>query len=98
MRGPEDLIQVYVTLMSHISLDRERITEDPVWASISDGKDLSDPEQLNQAMRQYLESYIQRQQLFGGETVFMPSTNGPADLMLADMEIVKEEEQPNASV
>lgn len=88
MRGPEDLIQVDVTLHSRISLDRERIVDDPAWAAIVDKLDLNDPEQLDQALRMYLNSYIQRQQLFGGSVIFMPSTNGPADITLRDMEVV----------
>ena len=88
MRGAEDLIQVDVVLVSRISLDRERIVEDPVWAGIVSNLDLNDPNQLNQALELYVRSYIQRQQLFGGVEVFMPSTNGPADIALDKMEVV----------
>jgi hypothetical protein len=87
MRGPEDLITIRVTLSATISLDRERIVEDPAWASIADNVDLEDPEQKDQALFQYLASYIRREQLF--DSVFMPSTNGPSDLVLENLEEVK---------
>lgn len=85
MRSPEDLIQVQVKLSATISLDRERITEDPAWASIADNVDLNDPEQVEQALYLYLGQYITREkkQLF--DSIFMPSTNGPADIIIDDM-------------
>lgn len=86
MRSPEDLIKIRVAMLSTISLDRERIIEDPVWASIADNLDLNNPGQVEQALYLYLESYIHRQQLFGGNNVFMPSTNGPADIEVINME------------
>lgn len=81
MRGPEDLIVIDVKLSARVSLDRERIIEDPAWAVIADKVDLNNPEQLEQALWLYLASYIHRQQLFGPQ-VFMPATNGPADLVI----------------
>lgn len=87
MRTPEDLIKVRVALVADVSLDRERITEDPAWASIADKIDLNNPGQVEQALYLYLESYIHRQQLFG-EQIFMPSTNGPADIRVTHMEDV----------
>lgn len=88
MRTPEDLILVKVTLSALVSLDLERITEDPRWAQIADNVNLNDPEQREQALFQYLGSYIsrEREQLF--DSVFMPATNGPADLTVEKMEDV----------
>lgn len=88
MRTPEDLILVKVTLSALVSLDLERIIEDPRWATVADNVDLNDPEQREQALFQYLGSYIgrEREQLF--DTVFMPATNGPADLTVEKMENV----------
>lgn len=88
MRGMEDLLLIRVTLSSTISLDRERITEDPQWAVIADNIDLSDQKQLEQALFAYLARYINRgnEKLF--DSVFMPSTNGPSDLTIEKMEIV----------
>lgn len=85
MRGPEDLIVLDVKMSARVSLDRERIIEDPAWANIADKVNLTDPEELKQALQQYLESYILRQQLFGPQ-VFMPSTNGPADIIVERIE------------
>lgn len=89
MRTLEDKILVRVKMSSLISLDLERIVEDPVWASIADNVDLNDPEQREQALFNYLGSYIRRHQLFGGCNVFMPSTNGPSDIEIIEMEDVK---------
>jgi hypothetical protein len=85
MRTPDDLIKIKVTMNSVLSLDRERIIQDPVWAGIADNYNLEDPEQAEQALFLYLVSYIQRQQLFG-ECIFMPATNGPSDLLVDNME------------
>ena len=91
-RGPEDIFEVEVLLASRISLDRERVVEDPAWAAIADNFDLSDPEQVDKALYLYLQQYIQRQQLFGGQVVFMPATNGPADIRLVRMDNTSMEE------
>lgn len=88
MRGPEDLILIKVSLSSTISLDRERIIEDPQWAAIADRIDLNNTEQREQALFEYLARYINRgnEKLF--DSVFMPSTNGPSDLNIEKMEVV----------
>ena len=88
MRTPEDLIKVRVVMLSTISLDRERIIEDPIWASIVDNLDLDNSEQIEQAIYLYLESYINRHQLFSGNSIFMPSTNGPSNIETLKMEIL----------
>lgn len=93
MRGPEDLVRVKVTLSSIVSLDRERIVEDPAWAAIADNVDLNDPEQVEKALAKYLNSYLQRQMLFGGQDVFMPSTNGPASLEMISAETIQPEKE-----
>lgn len=87
MRTQEDLIEIEVMMRSKVSLDRERIIEDPQWASIADKVNLDDPYELKQALFSYLGSYISRQQIFGGESIFMPSTNGPANIRIVNMEI-----------
>lgn len=91
MRGPEDLILIKTTLSSIISLDRERIVEDPAWAAIADNVDLNDPEQKEQALFAYVRQYIHRgnEKLF--DSVFMPSTNGPSDLRVESMEVIETE-------
>ncbi len=87
MRGPEDLIKVRVTMETILSLDRERIIEDPLWAN-SESYDLNDPEQVERALFLYLASYVRREQLFGGHEIFMPSTNGPSNIEIIKMENV----------
>lgn len=96
-RGPEDIFEVEVLLASRISLDRERVTEDPAWATIADNFDLSDPKQVDKALYLYLQQYLQRQQLFGGQAVFMPATNGPADIRLVRMDNLASTEERNGN-
>ena len=86
MRTPEDRIKVRVTMQVVVDLDRERIVEDPLWAN-AESYDLNDPEQVQRALFTYLASYVHRQRLFG-EQIFMPSTNGPADISVINMEEV----------
>jgi hypothetical protein len=84
MRTLDDLVQIRFQLHSTISLDWERIELDPDWIMISSEFDLSDQEQLEQALFRYIASYISRQQIL----THMPSTNGPGDLYVLNMEIV----------
>lgn len=84
MRGPEDLLTIQVIMKATVSLDRERVIEDPAWAAIADNIDLNDPEQREQALFLYLRGYINREQLFS--TRFMPSTNGPSNIETVNME------------
>lgn len=87
MRSPEDLVRIRVKLSAVIDLDRERVVEDPAWAAVADPLDLSDPEQLEQALQLYLAAYLRREMLF--DTLFMPSTNGPAEVSIDEMEVIR---------
>lgn len=84
MRDMNDIAQIQVQLQGVVSLDLERVEEDPRWDTISRKYDLNDPEQRKQALFEYLGSYIAGERLF--DSSFMPSTNGPADLFILDME------------
>ena len=87
MRDMTDLALIRVTLTGTVNLDLERVENDnPRWETISHKYDLGDPEQRKQALFEYLASYLAGEKLFDNE--FMPSTNGPADLYLTDMEDV----------
>ena len=88
MRDQNDRVVIDVTIRARVSLDRERVIEDPAWAEVSKNYDLTKPEQVQQALYQYLGNYVIREQLFGGISIFMPSTNGPADLIVENMEEV----------
>lgn len=88
MKSPEDLVQVKVSLYSIISLDKERIETDPAWAEVCSRFDFDDPEQVKQALFQYLGLYISREELF--DYRFMPATNGPSAILITDMEIINE--------
>ena len=87
MRDMNDLIEVKVQLQGVVSLDLERVEEDnPRWETISHKYDLGDPEQRKQALFEYLASYLAGERLF--DSSFMPSTNGPADIFVLQMEDV----------
>lgn len=86
MRTKEDLVRIMVSSYSIIDLDWERIEEDPEWSMVSSAFDLNDQEQKMQALFRYLGNYVSRDQLF--KATFMPSTNGPANLIITDMEDV----------
>lgn len=87
MRDMNDLALIRVTVTGTVSLDLERVESDnPRWETISHKYDLGDPEQKKQALFEYLASYLSGERLF--DSSFMPSTNGPADLFITDMEEV----------
>lgn len=90
MRSPEDLIRLRVTLYALVDLDKERIESDPAWDEVSKHFNLEDPAQNTQALYRYLGFYINREQLFDNK--FMPATNGPSDLFITDMELIKDEQ------
>jgi hypothetical protein len=87
MRDMNDLIAIKIKLQGTVSLDLERVEEDnPRWENIAHKYNLGDPEQRKQALFEYLASYLSGERLF--DSSFMPSTNGPADLFILDMEDV----------
>jgi hypothetical protein len=72
-RGPEDLLYLTLDLSAGISLDMERIEEDPIYhqtVAMEPDKEL--------ALQAYLEHYLIRDRLLRE----MPSTNGPGHLAL----------------
>jgi len=73
MRDLNDLKVFQVTLIGTVELDLERVAEDPIWSLVSNGFDLTDKEQQNQALEKYLCQYLMREVLLRD----MPSTNGP---------------------
>lgn len=87
MRTPEDHIKIKLTAYSVFDLDWERIETDPGWIMVSSKFDIDNPEEKKQALFLYLGYYIAREQLFDSQ--FVPCTNGPADLHILDMEVVK---------
>jgi hypothetical protein len=76
-RTDEDIFEVIGTLSFRLSLDWERIENDPVWRQY-----LMVSESPEAALEAYVEHYITRDRLVRE----MPSTNGPGQLALQYME------------
>ena len=75
-RSPEDLLEVRLGLMARVSLDMERIEEDPIYRQC-----LMVASDEASALQAYLEHYITRERFLRD----MPSTNGPGQLATSDV-------------
>lgn len=82
MRNDQDIIQVDLLLFGSLSLDMERMEQDPNWRTIAAQYDL--PLEIERAVFEYITHYVRREKLLRD----MPSTNGPGDLQLRQMEVV----------
>ena len=76
MRSRKDLKTVRFKLFGSVQLDMERVEQDPAWMMAGRHFDVSDPEQFDLAMVDYLKYYLGREQLLAE----MPATTGPAEL------------------
>jgi hypothetical protein len=74
-------------------LDWERIENDPYWQWIIEQVDISDSKQKEAALFQYLTDHVLREQLFATRPVF--GTNGPSDLYVTNLEVVRNEQPAN---
>jgi hypothetical protein len=74
-RNTEDIIDISFQLQAHISLDIERIIEDPIWKiiCIQNGFEEDFHKEL---LQEYLNHYIIRERFLSE----MPCTNGPGNL------------------
>ncbi len=79
MRTRDDLIAVRFEISCSVTLDIERIQEDPVWDSVCLYHDITQPEQLAKALQVYVRHYLQRESILAE----MPSTCGPANMYYA---------------
>lgn len=73
-RGLEDLMDVAVPLIGHISLDMERVESDPIYQQY-----LMVSESPTEALGQYIVFYVTREAFLQR----VPSTNGPGHLAIA---------------
>lgn len=80
-RGPEDILVLRLDLQAQVSLDMERIEQDPVFSSIF--LLASSPEE---ALREYLSYYLDQESLFKR----VPSTNGPGKMALQAWTLIGE--------
>lgn len=85
MRSEEDILQFRVKMLCGVSLDMERIEEDPQWEFLTRALDMSNAEIKKAAVETYLAKYISQEILLTN----MPSTNGPASLYGTEIEWVE---------
>ena len=76
MRSREDLKAVRFEMVGGITLDIQRVEQDPAWSMASRFYDLEDTQQFDAALVEYVKHYLSKESLLAE----MPSTNGPADI------------------
>lgn len=84
MRTENDIVRLKMDLEAVIEVDLQRMADDdPNWAQLSQGYDLSTVEGRYAALRVYVEHYITRERFLRD----MPSTNGPGSVELTELEV-----------
>ena len=78
------ILTVVFNVSGSVQLDLARAIEDPWWERITRGLDLDDPEQLQQAVRMYVETYLSNEELLSDSA---PWTCGPASLYSVKAEV-----------
>jgi hypothetical protein len=68
------LLTLRFAIAGVVTLDPDRLEDDPVWQMISARYDLTSGEGRRQALAAYLTRYLEREQLLAQN----PCTNGPA--------------------
>ena len=76
MRTRNDLKILRFSLICGVTLDMERVENDPAWVMASRHFDIEDPLQMDAALVEYLKHYLAKEVML----TEMPSTNGPADV------------------
>jgi hypothetical protein len=80
-RSEEDILELSFQLEAHVTLDIERVINDPIWRLICLQSGLEDTEYHPELLVDYLNHYIIRDKALTD----MPATNGPAELRLLGM-------------
>jgi hypothetical protein len=79
MQSRNDLKTIRFEISCSVTLDLERIVEDPVWESVSRYHDVSQAGQFERALQSYLRHYLKNESVLAE----MPSTCGPANIYFA---------------
>ena len=82
MKSFDDLLHVRFNLVGLVTLDMERIEDDPKWQRIAMNYDLTDNESKKVAIGRYLNTYLSKDDVLAN----CPATNGPADLITSNIE------------
>ncbi len=85
----DQIIDILFTVQGRVQLDLTRAVEDPNWDHYTRGLNLGIPEQLQQAVHNYVSAYLRNEQLLSDNA---PWTNGPADIYGV---VIKINEKPN---
>jgi len=83
MRTESDIKNIRFTLLGRLQIDLERVEDDPEWAPFA-VKVASGEITLDEALKRYLMKYFSREE-FPHD---IPVTNGPADLMGLNLEVI----------
>ena len=83
MTSLDDLLNVRFNLTALITMDMQRIEDDPAWQRIRLDFDMTDAKQRERALDRYLSTYLVKEDILR----FCPSTNGPADVLTTNVEL-----------
>ena len=74
-RSDEDIINITFEVSAQISLDIERIINDPIWKILCLSEGYDDTSYYPELLQLYISYYVVRDKFLS----HMPSTNGPAE-------------------
>jgi len=80
----EQIVDLAFTVTGSVQLDVARAQEDPWWDQYSRGRNLDDPAEFEQVVRDYVSAYLRNEQLLSNNA---PWTCGPASLYHIQIEV-----------
>ena len=80
----DQIIDVSFTVTGRVQLDLARAEEDPWWEQYTRGLDLNKPEDLAQAVQNYVSAYLRNEELLSDNA---PWTCGPASIYSVQTEV-----------
>jgi len=78
------IVDVTFKINGRVQLDMDRAQEDPWWDQFTQGLDLNDPIQFQQAVSNYVSAYLTREELLSDA----PFTCGPANVYNIHIEVL----------
>jgi len=78
-----EILDVGFTIYGRVKIDIARAMEDPWWESSTIGLDLDNPEQLHQAVSNYIAAYLRHEELLSN----VPWSCGPASIYNTNIEV-----------
>ena len=77
------VVDISFTITGRVKLDIDRAFEDPWWDQVTQGLDLNDPIQFQQAVSNYISAYLRHENLLSE----VPWSCGPADIYSVKVEV-----------